>query len=140
MTKPPRKRLEDLGGLDDTATEEGRATTTAPIPDLIKQAAQGHATATADDDRKLTERLAGSGAFAKLPSLTVPLSTSVSAQVPIKIMVPDYLNHALALKAAERGVTKRSLVIEALKKAGFHVDDNDMYEDGRRFRGRVQRS
>jgi hypothetical protein len=59
-----------------------------------------------------------------------PRATSRS----IQLIVPDYLFEEMGVKAVRRRVTKRFLILEALAAAGFHVQPNDMEEDGRRRR------
>jgi len=54
-------------------------------------------------------------------------------------MIPSYLNRALTVAAGERKVSKRWLVMDALQQAGFDVRAEDLFEDGRRFRGSVHR-
>jgi hypothetical protein len=36
------------------------------------------------------------------------------------------------MKSAERRVTKTYLLLEALRKAGYHVEETDMIEDRRK--------
>jgi hypothetical protein len=50
------------------------------------------------------------------------------------LSVPEYLFDELGLQAVKRRVTKRYLIIEALDKAGFEVQPQDLEEDGRRRR------
>jgi hypothetical protein len=42
----------------------------------------------------------------------------------------------LAVAAAERGVTKQYLILEALQAKGYPVDDSDLIEDKRKVRRR----
>jgi hypothetical protein len=58
----------------------------------------------------------------------VPLSPLIS----IRGYIPHYLDNELAMKAAGRRVTKTFLILEALQKAGYRVDENDMVEDRRK--------
>ena len=50
------------------------------------------------------------------------------------LSVPEYLFDELGLQAVKRRVTKRYLILEALSKAGFVVQPQDLEEDGRRRR------
>lgn len=50
------------------------------------------------------------------------------------LSVPEYLFDELGLQAVKRRVTKRYLILEALAKAGFEVQPQDLEEDGRRRR------
>lgn len=47
---------------------------------------------------------------------------------------PDYLFLDIAKDAARTGVTKRHIVLSALKGAGYDIKDIDLQEDGRRDR------
>lgn len=58
----------------------------------------------------------------------VPLSPVVS----IRGYIPQYLDDELAMRAATRRVTKTFLILEALAKAGYRVDETDMVEDRRK--------
>jgi hypothetical protein len=59
---------------------------------------------------------------------TVPLAPVVS----IRGYIPDYLDNEMAMKAAERRVTKTFLIMEALAKAGYRVENVDMVQDRRK--------
>ena len=50
------------------------------------------------------------------------------------LSVPDYLFDELGMQAVQRRVTKRYLILEALSKAGFRIEPQDLEEDGRRRR------
>jgi hypothetical protein len=52
---------------------------------------------------------------------------------PIKLMVPDYLFRELTIQAADRGVTKKYLILKALQDAGYALASDDLEEDGRRL-------
>lgn len=70
------------------------------------------------------------GASTQLPVVepTMPLSPVVS----IRGYIPQYLDDELAMQAAGRRVTKTFLILEALQKAGYRVDENDIVEDRRK--------
>ena len=68
-------------------------------------------------------------------STTVPTPQPPPAQtrvVSVRGYIPFYLDDELARKAAERRVTKTFLIMEALAKAGYHVDESDMVQDRRK--------
>lgn len=52
--------------------------------------------------------------------------------ISIRGYIPHYLDDELALKAVQRRVTKTFLIMEALEKAGYHVDEIDMVQDRRK--------
>jgi hypothetical protein len=69
-------------------------------------------------------------------------STSITQEAPpppplapvtsIRGYIPDYLDRELSMKAAERGVTKTFLLMEALAKTGYRVDEADFVQDRRK--------
>jgi|SRR5689334_11925003 len=67
---------------------------------------------------------------------SIPISQSqpepVAPVVSIRAYIPNYLDDELTRKAAERRVTKTFLIIEALEKAGYHVDAVDIVQDRRK--------
>ncbi len=91
-----------------------------------------------DDDDALAQRIAETAKQQGIPSLT-PAPTSSSSPTgsrrPIKVEVSDALFEALTIAAAQQRVTKRFLILSALRDAGFPVDVADFREDGRRLRG-----
>jgi hypothetical protein len=72
------------------------------------------------------------GATTQLPmdAPSVPLAPVAS----IRGYIPQYLDNELSIKAAERRVTKTYLIVEALEKAGYHVNEIDLIPDRRRSR------
>ena len=71
----------------------------------------------------------------KIPSLTPPAHGGTTGRRPITIEVSDRLFEALTVAAAQQRVTKRFLVLSALRDAGFFVETEDFLEDERRRRG-----
>jgi hypothetical protein len=65
---------------------------------------------------------------AKPPPGLPPLAPVTS----IRGYIPQYLDDELAVKAAERRVTKTFLIMEAMAKAGYRVEENDMVQDRRK--------
>jgi len=64
------------------------------------------------------------GATTRLPTAvpTTPLES-------LRIDVPDYLARELRVRCAEQKVTNAYLVMKALAKDGFHIDENDLVTD-----------
>ncbi len=52
----------------------------------------------------------------------------------LRIEVPEYLDRELAMRAAERRVTKQYLVMQALRDAGYRVEEQDLVTDKRKKR------
>lgn len=66
-----------------------------------------------------------------------PAPAEVAARSPAKnvnFQGPDYLWTALKIRAAEKQTSLRHVILTALRKDGFRIDDIDMDEDGRRPR------
>ena len=127
------RKFLSLGGLDDPG---GFPEPSASA--LLKRAANA-GTVSQNDDKALLAKLASSPAYAEKPSLTGATQLEPVPQEPLKIMIPSYLNRALTVAAGERKVSKRWLVMDALRQAGFDVRVEDLFEDGRRFRGSARR-
>ena len=52
----------------------------------------------------------------------------------LKVELPDYALIVLKKQTAERMVSVRYFIMDALRAKGIHIDDADMVEDGRRLR------
>jgi len=92
-----------------------------------------------DDAVEANSRVIGEkwGASMQLPTPEpgVPLAPVTS----IRGYIPQYLDDELAVRAAERRVTKTFLIVEALAKAGYRVDEHDMVQDRRKVRQKGKR-
>jgi predicted HicB family RNase H-like nuclease len=44
----------------------------------------------------------------------------------LQVHVPERVKRQLAIKAAEQGLTQRSIVLQALKNFGFQIDDEEI--------------
>jgi hypothetical protein len=75
-----------------------------------------------------------------LPKVREKVAMPVAPLVSVRFDCPDYLDEELAVKAAgTRGpsggkVTKTYLILQALKQAGYRVEDADLIEDRRRLK------
>lgn len=47
-------------------------------------------------------------------------------EVPLQVTVPKHVKRELDLKSVETGRTRRALVLEALRKVGVSVTDQDI--------------
>jgi hypothetical protein len=52
----------------------------------------------------------------------------------LRIVIPEYLDTELAMKAAQQRVTKQYLVLQALKAGGYQVAEADLVPDKRKLR------
>lgn len=84
-----------------------------------------------DEAIERNSRILG-GEWGAQTSLDVPRQKTPTAS--LRIEVPEYLDRELALNAAEQRVTKQYLVVDALRRAGYHVDEADLVTDRRKFR------
>ncbi|MDX2289868.1 MAG: hypothetical protein NW217_13730 [Hyphomicrobiaceae bacterium] len=102
--------------VDDAALD--RVNSRLGVPTLTKP---GVKTSTSDHD-----------------PVDVPAAPDRPALEKLTIELPRYLADALRREAVERRTTARHLVMLALRKDGFQVDDADLVPDGRRARGKVR--
>jgi hypothetical protein len=68
------------------------------------------------------------------PPVSVPPSKPAAPLTSVRFDCPDYLDKDLAIKAAEQGVTKTYLILQALGQAGYRLDKVDLVKDRRRLR------
>lgn len=68
---------------------------------------------------------------AQMPSAPRPARASY-----VKVKCPDYLLDQLYGHIRKERVTLNHLILSALREKGFHVEEADMIEDGRRLRGK----
>lgn len=108
LTPSPRKRV-DLAGLK-------------PREPLADDAVEANSRAIGEKWGASTQLSRGEP--------PAPLSPVTS----IRGYIPQYLDDELAIKAAERRVTKTFLLLEALAKAGYRVDEADLVQDRRRIK------
>lgn len=116
-----------------------------PIKDELRQAARPRLDvslkprpelpdeAIAANSRTIGERY---GSATSLPPPT-PAAEPAKPMAPltsVRFDCPDYLDKDLAVKAAEQGVTKTYLILQALGRAGYPLDDVDLVKDRRRLR------
>lgn len=93
-----------------------------------------HTEAPATDEQiDANSRLMGAkwGASTSIPT-TPPVLPQVAPVVSIRGYIPNYLDDELTRKSAERRVTKTFLIMEALEKAGYHLDKADLVQDRRK--------
>lgn len=64
----------------------------------------------------------------------LPLAKPTAPLVSIRFDAPDYLDRELSIKAAEQGVTKTYLILQALGAGGYRLDEADLVKDRRRLR------
>jgi hypothetical protein len=61
-----------------------------------------------------------------------PLASQPAPVTSIRGYIPHYLDDELTRKAAERRVTKTFLLVEALAKVGYCVNEIDLVQDRRK--------
>lgn len=74
------------------------------------------------------------GAATHIPPPEV-LPAPLASVTSIRGYIPQYLDNELTVKAAERRVTKTFLIMEALAKTGYRVEEIDLVQDRRRNKG-----
>lgn len=60
------------------------------------------------------------------PASAKPPAADGALEVPLQVTVPPKVKHALALKAAETGRTRRAIVLAGLREVGVDVTDDDI--------------
>jgi hypothetical protein len=127
--------LADQLSADTADLGFGRATSTpdAPPPQAAPDGALAPATA-----RPRTIAASKPLARAARPRAALraarPEPTEMTGSASLKFDVPGDLWTALKIEAAQRRVTVKFLVLEALSKHGYAVDLEAVPEDGRRLR------
>jgi hypothetical protein len=105
-----------------------------PIGDELRPRAKlkRHADGAASDaEIEASSRLIGEKGASSIAQ-EAPPPQPLAPVVSIRGYFPDYLDKELSVKAAERGVTKTFLLLEALTKAGYRVDEADFVQDRRK--------
>jgi hypothetical protein len=94
-----------------------------PKPELSDEAVEANS-------RSIGER------YGSTTSLSTPEKSEppVAPLTSVRFDCPDYLDRELAVKAAEQGVTKTYLILQALKQGGYRLDPADLVKDRRRSR------
>jgi hypothetical protein len=90
--------------------------------------------AMADEAVEANSRAIGEkwGANTQLAKVEPPVA--LAPVTSIRGYIPQYLDDELSVRAAERRVTKTFLIMEALVKAGYRVEEDDLVQDRRRSR------
>ena len=115
-----------------------------PIKDELRQAAKTRLDvslkprpelpdeAIAANSRVIGERYGSATSLPPAPVVEPPKPTAPLTSV--RFDCPEYLDKALSVKAAEEGVTKTYLILQALGQAGYRLDEVDLVKDRRRLR------
>jgi hypothetical protein len=116
-----------------------------PIKDELRQAAKTRLDvnlkprpelpdeAIAANSRAIGERY-GSATSLPPPTSLVEPPKPAAPLTSVRFDCPDYLDKELSVKAAEEGVTKTYLILQALGRAGYRLDEVDLVKDRRRLR------
>lgn len=87
----------------------------------------------ADEEVNANSRVIGEKWGASTQLLPIVPDTELTS---VRSYMPLYLDQELAMKAAERRVTKTFLIMEALSKVGYRVDERDLVTDRRRVKSK----
>ena len=112
---------EELPSLDDDLTVK------PSVPPRLRPRA-----IMSDDQVHANSRVLGETWGA---STQVRQAEALTPLEPLRIDVPEYLGRELRVKCAEHKVTIAYLVMSALRREGFHIEDKDLVKD-RYKRGR----
>ena len=92
-----------------------------PKPELSDEAVDANS-------RSIGERY-GSTTSLSTPGKSAP---AVAPLTSVRFDCPNYLDRELSVKAAEQGVTKTYLILQALGQGGYRLDPADLVKDRRR--------
>jgi hypothetical protein len=106
---------EDLPSLDDDLTVK------PSVPPRLRPRA-----VMSDDQVHANSRVLGETWGA---STQVRQAETLTPLEPLRIDVPEYLARELRVKCAEHKVTIAYLVMSALRRDGFHIEDKDLVKD-----------
>lgn len=138
--KPPRPPLPGLTFDDDReadrirdyARAKGLVSTAPPATAPAPSSAPPSATPAEPPPAAMPEARPSHRPARPVPSDTAPARPRPAPTRPWQAMFPDYLIDALKLAAAEAGTAQKVIVLEALRQAGFRVDDIDLQDLRRR--------
>lgn len=119
--KPERKPFQPLG-TDDMDSK---------IENLAREKGVGALVKPAKGEQ-------GSSALPLPPMDPAPVAEHApqGRRKALNIDLPDYVWTELKIRAAHRQTSVRHVVMTALLAEGFHIEEADMIEDGRRLRGK----
>ena len=89
--------------------------------------------AIAANSRTIGERY-GSATSLPPPTPVVEPAKPAAPLTSVRFDCPNYLDKELSVKAAELGVTKTYLILQALGQVGYRLDEVDLVKDRRRLR------
>ena len=134
--KPPRPPLPSLTLDDDREADRIRDYArakglVATAPPAARPAAPEPATEPERREPALRQP-ASRKPVAVAPPPARPAVPRPAPTRPWQAMFPDYLIDQLKLAAAEAGTAQKVIVLEALREAGFRIDDIDLQDLRRR--------
>ena len=139
--KPPRPplpslTLDDDGEADrirDYARAKGLVATAPPAAGAASRPPQPPEPTSAEPaSRQPAPRKRAAAPPQQAPQPARPAVPRPAPTRPWQAMFPDYLIDQLKLAAAEAGTAQKVVVLEALRAAGFRIDDIDLQDLRRR--------
>jgi hypothetical protein len=134
----PRTSGAQAEALLAASADLGFARPTQAAPDGTKPSSDGakrdQTGAKARDPAPKTAALETKSAVERGAPRPIDAADPFGRALPLRLDVPEDLWRDLKIKAAERRVTVRWLVLEALEQAGYAVATGAIPEDGRRVR------
>src|ERR1051326_3869349 len=115
------KKPEELPSIDDALTVPPAAAVRRPDLSSLRSSAAVPDEAVRANSRSIGEKW---GATTRIPT-PVPATPLES----LRIDVPDYLARELRVRCAEEKLTNAYIVMKALAKDGFHIDEKDLVVD-----------
>lgn len=137
--KSERIPFQPIGDIDDKleqlARDKGVSTMVKPEKGEQGPKPTKEISPVAPIETETTGSVAMPAVIAQPDSEATPRSRMKS----VNMELPDYLWTDLKIRAARRQASVRHVIMNALLTAGFHIEESDMIEDGRRARGRNAR-
>jgi hypothetical protein len=115
------KKPEELPSIDDDLALPAAPPVQRPDLSALRSSADVPDEAVRANSRSIGEKW---GATTRIPTPqpTTPLES-------LRIDVPDYLARELRVRCAEQKLTNAYIVMKALAKDGFHIDEKDLVID-----------
>lgn len=136
-TKPERKAFLSIGDEIDNAAEQVARRKGIPTltPPSVLETPAAHIVPGPSNDKPAPSamRVAVPSRPREAPAPSAPRPGHASY---VKVKCPDYLLDQLYGHIRKERVTLNHLILSALREKGFHVEEADMIEDGRRLRGK----
>jgi hypothetical protein len=115
------KKPDELPSIDEDLAMPAAPAVQRPNLSALRSTADVPDEAVRANSRSIGEKW-GANTRVPTPAAATPLES-------IRVDVPDYLARALRVRCAEEKVTNAYIVMKALVKEGFYIDEKDLVVD-----------